>query len=433
MNRRMISQGLKVAGIAVAFVAGSQVAKVARGAAGSQGSDAASKSDGVAGYGGTFGEIAGRDGHGNVAGGWPEMKQRVVKRWEASPSVMLDFELRDETMRLLEKIPAADLDAWMRELRSDEVGHEMDVPLQLREMVLEVLARRLGGSLIQSLAANPTVEVEEDMDHALDHWMEGDPAAALDWLSGELPEVIAEDSEWHRKEAFEFLAGKDPAEFERRLSMADEEMRKWVLEDYASRKGSVEGRGEVLARAEGSPHGEAMALWSGLLSREGTEDPVRAYETLKGLNLSPEDRAKLDEGLVYHLLYPTLYVTEKVDGGAVMDSWMERNPGDAVPKGIVDSFGRWGRNDAKGAIAWIEEQPAGPRHDLFAKVLIEQRIEEYDTVVGMIARIGDADLRSEMQQRLKKSWQADDAAAAAEWERGLPEEDGERLRERGDE
>jgi hypothetical protein len=317
----------------------------------------------------------------------------------------------------------------MRALRSTRwTDEDKDVPFQLREMILMVLARRGGGSFIGSLDGHPIEEGWSGMDEAMDHWIKHDPAAALDWLDGTVPKAMEEDLGSYREDALELLAGRDPAEFERRLSRVDAETREEVLERYALRRGDSDGRAGLLERAENSPQGEAMALWAGLLRREGSEDPARAYRTLAELDISPADRAALDQRLVFWLMYPASLSSRESDKGGVMQGWMDRNPGELVPDGIRDSFGRWTQESPGRATTWVAGQPSGPRYDVFAKVLAERRAGEPEVVAMIAGRIGDAALRASIQRELKKTWQEKDPVAAAEWEKGLPEADRERLK-----
>ena len=176
-----------------------------------------------------------------------------------------------------------------------------------------------------------------------------------------------------------------------------------------------------------------MALWSGLIRREGEEDPARAYATLGGLDVSPEDRTELDERLMSSLLYVGLYSTEKIDGIGVMRAWVMRHPGEEVSESTLESFGKWSGSDPEQAAAWIRELRPGARYDAFAKALIEKQIGKHEAAAGVIADIGDAEVRMEMQRKLRESWKEKDADAAAEWEKGLPEEDRARLKEIGSE
>ena len=45
---------------------------------------------------------------------------QLMKRWESSPGVWVDFELREETQPLLEKVSNKDLEGWL-ERNSDRV------------------------------------------------------------------------------------------------------------------------------------------------------------------------------------------------------------------------------------------------------------------------------------------------------------------------
>ena len=425
MNGRWFPRLLLVAGFAVAFTAGERVARLS---AGDGDRDEGSRKSTTRGFEGLLGEGVG----GNAAGGlsWEEVKQRVVKRWEASPGCTVDFELREETLRGLEDVPAAELEAWMRELQpAKHKDDDKNVPHQLREMILMVLARAGGGHFIESLAENPLTEGRYEVEDALEHWLKHDPAAALDWLAGKVPDEIARRLDSHREDAFECLSLKDSAEFERRLSREDAEMREQLLERYAIRKGTGVGREHLLAKAAGSPHAEAMLIREGLLTRDGLDDPGRAYQTLAELELSPEDRAELDEGLVFDLLYPSLYSMTEVDGAGVLQAWMERNPGESVPGSIVRAFGRWSECDPERAAAWVADLPAGSRRDVIEEGLNEESVDDFEAFAGKVARISDADLRHAMQRRLKVSWEKKDANASERWEKGLPEEERERLRE----
>jgi hypothetical protein len=452
MKREVMVRVLMVAGVVVAFAAGH---KAARSSADTPDRDSASRSR----HGATAGFEAGfkESLTGAVAGA----------SWEASPSASVDFELRDETLRLFDKTPVADLEAWRKELGSLEeqrIDDDKNVPLMLREMLLKELVRRGGSSFIEAMAATATKDEERDVEDAMDQWLEREPVAALRWLDGEVPEWIAEDLDdhredalghwlkrdpvaaldWldgavpegiakyrddHREDALVSLLKKDPAEFEKRLSQVSAELREDVLEDYGWMNGTPEGRIGLLARAAKSPHGEAMALWSGLIRREGDGDPARAYATLGELDVSAEDRTELDERLMSSLLYVGAFSTEKIDGTGVMRAWVMRHPGEEVSESTLESFGGWSGSDTEQAAAWLGELPSGARYDAFAKALMGQRIRNFDAAAGVVARIDDEEIHKAMLWRLKASWTFSDPYAAAAWEKGLPEEDRERLRE----
>jgi hypothetical protein len=418
------------------------------------------------------GESWGRKAFGG--GSLPEVKERVRKRWDTSPAVTVDFELREETRRLMEEMAVADLEAWLRELRPiAQVDDDKDIPLQLREMILTVLAPRGGGTFVRALAEHPVEDGEMDVGEAMSYWIKKDPAAALGWLDGDVPPVVKEEIDIYREDAIEklavkdplaalawlagdvpqemkedldgcleralvHLAGKDPAEFEKPLAVAAPKMRESVLESYAYRQATTDERTGILERAARSPHGEAMALWGGLLRAEGSEDPERAYATLAKLEISTTDRAILDERLVPGLMRGGYSFgdgsTGEDNGSEVMQGWVVRNPSALVHEEILDSFEKWSRRDAARAVAWVAGQPSGPQYDAFARSLIETRVGsqelDHSTAAGMASLIGDSAARGDAQQLLKNSWQAHDAAAADQWEKTLSGEDQERLQRR---
>ena len=252
---------------------------------------------------------------------WQDVKREITQHWEASPGLAVDFKLREETLLLLDTIPVQDIEAWLRELPPEDYDkdEDKDVPLQLREMILIALAPRAAGSLVRSLADHPLEEAWETVDLAIEYWTLSDPVAVLDWLKGDVPQAVKEDIDSHRERALEILAGKNSDEFEKRLSQVDAGTREHVLLDYAFRRGSADERAIILARAARSPHGEAQALWQGLLRRESLQDPRRVNTTISQLNLSAADRASIDEALMPWLL-------------------SDYDPGDITDNSKIDSY-----------------------------------------------------------------------------------------------
>ncbi len=427
MNKRKLLSGfLAVAGLAVAFIGGYLAARSSAGGRESSGNrfHQGRRTGSEIGVGQKMGREV-------VAGNsWKEAKLRLMKSWEASPAVLVDFELREKTLCLLERVSDQDLETWLRELRSDDPykDSDRDIQLQMHDMVLQVLAPRAGGSLILSLAKNPA-DNEEDLDAALDLWTKHDPSAVLALLDGNVPDGIKEDLDDYRENALLELAGKDPIEFETRLAKLDQESRKSVLEWYAWRA-TPEQRGAILARATRSPHGEAMALWTGLIRGEAPKDLQRAEATLKELNISDSDRAELDEKLVSSLL--NLLFGHEEDRSTVMQGWVERNSGQVVPAGVLDSFENWSQHQPDQALSWVTSLPSGPQFEDFARILIGRRTnlraEDHPVIARIAARISDPAIRFAAQQKLKESWRAKDAAAATQWEAGLSAEDQERLK-----
>lgn len=412
-------------GIALAFALGFLVAKVSpdirEGKAGSRHES---------GTGSEYASVEPSTGKPLGGTAWQVAKAKVMERWERSPSAVLDFDLREETLRMLEKAPVKDLEVWMRELRPMiHTDWDKNIPSLLREMIIEVLVERRGAEFVRSLAADPIEDGDFVLEDVMDHWTRHDPLAVLQWLDGsDVQETITEGIDDYREDALLALSARDAVEFERRLATLDADEQESVLETYAYRMGSPENRKALLERAAGSSHREAMALWEGLLRREGAGDPALAYKTLAELDLSPADRAALDQSLVFWLMYPASFSSAEDDKGGVMQAWMERNPGELVPEGVRASFERWSQGSPGRAMAWVAGQPSGPRYDVFAAVLAGQRAREPEAVAVIVERIGDTVLRSSIQRELKKTWQEQDPVAAAEWEKGLPEAERERLK-----
>jgi hypothetical protein len=426
-SRKLYSVFLVLTGITLAFIGGYLAAR-------SSVSDRKSRTNNFhqAFRTGSAGYVGQNDGHQVLAdGAWKNAKLRLMKRWEASPAVWLDFELREETHRLLERVSNEDLEVWLRELQSDDDAKDSDrdIPLQMHDMVLQVLAPRAGASLVRSLAEHPVEGYEDDLDQAIDLWTKHDPSGVLALLDGNIPDSIKEGIDEYRDNALVELAGKDSIEFEARLAKLDQETRESVLNWYAW-NGASNQRAAILARAARSPRSEAMALWKGLITGEGDDDLQLAEATLKELEISDAERAELDDKLVSSLLHGHLSGKEEL--AAVMQGWIERNSDRVVSRGILDSYDNWSQHQPDQVMAWMSRLPSGPHFEEFARILVgkwtELQEEDHPVVAGIAARISDPAIRLAAQKKLKESWRAKDAAAATEWEAGLPDEDQERLK-----
>ncbi|RYD20623.1 MAG: hypothetical protein EOP88_14365 [Verrucomicrobiaceae bacterium] len=139
-------------------------------------------------------------------GEWLEAQEQVRKRWEKSPAIFVDFELRDETRQLMEQIPVQDLEIWLRTLRAEYDDHlERDLPRDLREMILLTVVRRGPGTLIRSLAEHPVKDWEDAVEDAMYLWTKSDPASVLKWLDGDVSESMKTELEYYRDVASDNL------------------------------------------------------------------------------------------------------------------------------------------------------------------------------------------------------------------------------------
>lgn len=429
------SRLLAVACIAAAFGFGylaSHRSKSSRESSGDLQSDAGYGHEGVS--------SKGEDRDFNRNKSWSEVKTRVLDRWRASPSVVVDFDLHEETLRLLENTPVADLDGWMRELRPiSDTDWDKDIPDLMREMIMKVLVKRCGSDFVRSLADHPLDDASFDLSDVMDYWLKHDPKTVLEWLeSGNPPKEVADDFERYQEDAIQELPKKHPEEFERRIALMDAHSREIVLEWHSYRMGDTENRAGLLERAAKSPHGEAIALYDGLLRREAESNPRRAVATLQGLVVSEDDRGTLDDRLVSGAMTDLRLDASSEDRSPVLQGWVERNPNRRVPTKLLEEFGTWSQNDPERALAWVAKQASGFQYDAMAKQLFgnyaqtsEKNLTEW---VDIASRIGDSDIRAEANRILKKEWETQNPKNIADWEKKRSAEDRERLsREHSDE
>jgi hypothetical protein len=146
-------------------------------------------------------EKADEDSRITEAGSWAELKKHVFKRWEASPSVMVDFRLREEIWDLIGGSPEADLEAWFRELSPDHNTED-----ELRGMIQRGLVHRGADQFVRSLANHPPSEMNDALKETMSLWIEQDPASVKAWLSrDDLPPAVIVDRDDYLEEALEAL------------------------------------------------------------------------------------------------------------------------------------------------------------------------------------------------------------------------------------
>ncbi|OYV04663.1 MAG: hypothetical protein CFE26_15695, partial [Verrucomicrobiales bacterium VVV1] len=239
-----------------------------------------------------------------------------------------------------------------------------------------------------------------------------------------------------RVDAIEELAAKNPIEYEAQLAGVDDETRERLLRHFGDRRANPEDRAGILERAARSSHGEAMALWEGLIRGEGEVNPQLALASLSELQVSDADRDKLDDRLLSTLLgdvfLGSIYLADE-DRSGFMQGWLERNSDRGVPIAVLSTFEDWSQGHTEHAVQWVSSLPSGPHFDVFPQPLIGKAAGsqglDHPAAAGMAAKISDPALRLEAQRKLNESWQAEDVFAAAAWEQSLPAADRERLNE----
>lgn len=141
------------------------------------------------------------------AGAWRETKERVLKRWEASPYAIVDYRLREETFTLLESTPQADLDAWFRELTPDpNTDDDKDAALNLRELIQRFLVQCGPDRFVRSLANHPPTHVEDALEETMHLWIKRDPESAKVWLErDDLPPLVITNRDEYLEDAQDAL------------------------------------------------------------------------------------------------------------------------------------------------------------------------------------------------------------------------------------
>lgn len=135
------------------------------------------------------------------AGSWSEVKDNIVKRWKASPSVMVDYRLREESRDLIAGTPESNLEAWFRELSPDH-----DVEDELRELIQLTLVQRCADRFVRSLATDPPIQMDEALKETMQIWTDLDPVSVKAWLErNDLPQAVAQDRDDYLEEVTDTL------------------------------------------------------------------------------------------------------------------------------------------------------------------------------------------------------------------------------------
>jgi len=355
---------------------------------------------------------------GEAALSWDERKTMLFKRWKSSPCTSGDFELQEESRQFLDRVPVPDLEAWIRELPSTS-NDETDIRPYLRRFILEALAPRAGGYLVKSLAVHPPNQGDmDDARAALRSWLQSDPAAALAWMErGEVPASLKDEIEGARADARTSLDWKDPEAFEKRLAGLNEEDRLEALASFACEASfDPEKREVVLRRISTASPEDAKALRGPLLRTMGQENWRLAVGTMVSLPMPDEERADIDLSLTTEAAKIGQFFGPRPEQAEIMQGWLDRNPGEALPEKYLEVTEGWSSRDEEGYRSWLERQPAGKRRDILAAQLIRGNLangnpSELEERVGLIQ---DEALRAEVRQQVETARLEKEAREAKE-------------------
>jgi hypothetical protein len=165
---------------------------------------------------------------------WNELNQRLTALWESSPCVLVDYELREKSRKMLEELPANDLAEWAAlPIPKEIIDYDKNIPERLRDFIIESLPAHSYAKLIGMLALqnrDDSISLYR-IDDVVTLWTMRDPASLLNWLEGSLPASVNENLNEYREEALLEFAKIDPEAFAIQIKKVDPEVRENVLEE----------------------------------------------------------------------------------------------------------------------------------------------------------------------------------------------------------
>jgi hypothetical protein len=346
------------------------------------------------------------------------VKEQVKRLWMVHSEYGLNWELDDETHRLLATLDAEDLKAFLHEVppMGGLPSHTF-----LRLEIVKAWAVKDGPGAVAGCS------VGHRIDHlvrarALGAWGGVAPDAALAWLRQEdLPGDLEQYRGPMRSNLFRDLAKSHFALVEKELPLLGANDRSSLLPTLVSAAAEqnlpVDG---LLAMArEFTPEGKMSEAEKWLFMDLAAKDPEAALGRIQSAeHLGEEERRELD-GIVLSRQAGSSPAT-------AFDAWLERNPGiDSIPEAAGNTVANAMQSRREEMIGWIGSLPEGQLRDQFHERGIRSLagMRRFEDAVRLSSGISDSATRATALIVLRDFWKNADPAAAGKWLESLPAAD----------
>ncbi|QJE94309.1 hypothetical protein [Luteolibacter luteus] len=352
-----------------------------------------------------------------------EVKQKLKDLWRASPSSGLNWDLDQETHRMLATLAPEELEAFFKELPNTGTG--LPAHFMLRLEVLKAWAVKDGPAAIERCVSGGRMDFF-CRSLAIGAWGEADAEAALAWLKrDDLPESVVKHRQMMLSNLVSNLSRSDFDRAAKELSMLSEGDRDSMISRLVSEgfeQGAViDGLLEMARR--GVPEGKVSEADEEILSTEARRDPEAAVARLAALeNIDAGERARLD----------LVILNSETDKGKAFQDWLARNPDlESIPEAAWSTLSIAITSDAGKVAEWLGKMPEGGFRDEFYERAIRgfASLRNFDDAVHFSSRISDPAIRADALRALDAVWKSTDAGAAGEWRKSLPKADREALGE----
>ncbi|WP_035601755.1 hypothetical protein [Haloferula sp. BvORR071] len=345
------------------------------------------------------------------------LKQRLKNLWLSTPENAINFELHNETHRLLAGLEASELSDFFGELPPPG-GLPAHVFFRLE--VLKAWARKDGPAAVLNCASGLNSDTYCRA-RAIGAWCDADPDAALAWLhSADLPSE-PNLGRILRANLLGTLARTDLARVIDELPRLDQRERLSIARDLvvmaSDQKEQLE---KLLAVArESTPQGKMSAAEENLLLKTTKADPQAALDQLdSATHLDASERKRLDISVLDAHAYEAPV--------PAFAQWLERNPGmDSFPQEAHSTLSLALANHTEAMSAWLEHMPTGQLRDSFYEhgVCAFAESGRFEEALRFSSSIADPVMRDDSLRAMHAFWKTIDAAGAREWIQSLPSTD----------
>lgn len=343
------------------------------------------------------------------------LKQKIKGLWMAAPENSINWELQNETHRLLAGLEPDELSAFFLELPPSGLSSY----LFLRFEVAKAWALKDGPGAVMGCGVGHRIDFLCRI-RAMGAWGAKDPNGALAWLrSAEMPAEPNGLRRSLRTNLLEDLAESNLGLVMEELGRLDPEERQALVPDLAAvaSKGNPEQLQKLLEMArEATPEGKMSDAEERLLRQTARTDPEAALRQIEASSqLDAPERKRLDLAV--------LDAQAERAPVAALEQWLARNPGmEAIPEDARRAVASALNEEEKEFSAWLEGMPAGNLRDDFYELSIRALAERrrFDEALRFSGGISDPAIRADSLRALHSFWKTADPSGAAKWLQTLP-------------
>lgn len=347
-----------------------------------------------------------------------EAEKQLLALYRNSSVIGPDPEILAETKRLLAKMSAAEISAF---LKNHLFFDGRNGPIAMHFNVTSLWAAQDPVAALDYLRSSPQIIDQQLAINCFRSWNIDHPAEAMSWYNEGIPSSVRPDD---LKSIFANTIGdlvkQDPDLAIREISKLAPDSMPQSLNVLSWELGAdPRYRDQILALARVSGEPDVLAnTQNNIVSKIAENDPASALNFINSLQADETARANLDASVVLGQIHKA--------PEAALDAWLARNATlTEIPSVLESAVGTWLYSEKDQAVAWLDRLPAGQQRDGIFSSSVSAMVNQADfsKAAEMADSIESPDLRAEALHTLEQQWKSRQPEQAAAWKAGLTAQD----------